>query len=185
MPVKSKVLVTCNTRQPSSYHRIVKQVRIYDSRGVETVLIKGTLTPCSRLPARTIVVPFSMVKAPSVKLVLKTWLQSVSKPGIPQPMYSMLPRLWRQQQPRSGAGEGISSRSGQGADPVGQTVADIDPRLGPADQATSSCATVDLAVVKSRFAFGSPARGSIDLVLLLDRERERNAPLRALLMRCA
>ena len=38
------------------------QVRLYDHRGIYPVLIKGTLTPCARLPPNTIIVPSSMVK---------------------------------------------------------------------------------------------------------------------------
>lgn len=49
-------------RQLFQCPRSPHQVRLYDHRGIYPVLMKGTLTPCARLPPNTIIVPSSMVK---------------------------------------------------------------------------------------------------------------------------
>lgn len=41
------------------------QVRVVDPRGERPLVSKGTLTPCAALPASTIVITFSCVKAPA------------------------------------------------------------------------------------------------------------------------
>ena len=124
------------------------QVRLYP-QGVHPVLVKGTLTPCPRLPPRTIVVTSSMVKAPSIN-VLRTWQKLHHEPTLPnQTFFTLLPHL-----AASSSQEGSSGGSDASPSEVGGSGGDH----------------VDLAIVNNNYHW-SNARLNMDLVFLLDRGR--------------
>ncbi|GAX85343.1 hypothetical protein CEUSTIGMA_g12760.t1 [Chlamydomonas eustigma] len=167
----------------------IVQVRVMDERAPHPILIKGTLTPCAFLPPKTLLIPFSMVKAPSVTPFLMTWLDPIKVPTLTHQCYNL----------RS-ATPGIY---GHGLTTLHHTCTSSDADTNKAlkgIQSSSNCnkaATsssrqctdsvhmshvAKLSVVKSTFSWRR-ARGSIDLVLLLDRQREKNMILRRLLTR--
>ena len=115
------------------------QIRIYDPSGVFPVLIKGTLTPSAALPAKTIVVTSSMVKAPAVDPVLRSWQRKVQIPGVGHELWSMLPK--------SALHPNTADKGQAGMTPIDG---------------------VDLAIVSSNFSWHA-ASLNMDLAFLLDR----------------
>eukprot|EP00798_Chlamydomonas_sp_ICE-L_P017805 gene17805-24183_t len=81
--------------QGSSRGPSVCQVRVYDTRGEMPIVSKGTLTPCSYLPPNAIFMPFSMVKAPHLA-VLMTWLMPTTLPPKGETLYTVKPNLFTQ-----------------------------------------------------------------------------------------
>ena len=118
---------------------ILLQIRIYDHNGVYPVLIKGTLTPTAALPAKTIIVTSSMVKAPSVDPTLRSWQQRVLIPGMDYELWSMLPKSALC--PDGGYDGQVAAMTGDG---------------------------VDLAIVSSKFCWHQ-ASLNMDLTFILDR----------------